>query len=332
MSTQARRHSVRTYHQGWMNVKQGHTYCRLYAQLMSGKELRFYQNETRTGPGAVSNCQFQVDLRYLTDVDMRSDRRAANAEYLIILKFKHQPEIKMRFQYFDDRAVWERYIRAAGLSKLPQKTENLLPGQIHEIKDIIENEENTEKQRLEQERQENQRRQTTEGNGSQTPDYTPMDPVNGLIGEETYPWYYPNIYARHDAEQILNENTGAGNMLIRRRQLDNTADEYDFAISTKTVADSNPFKHFKVKYNRQLGEYQIQLVNEKHPRLDSLESMIAYFETRSNNKYRRLSVAIETPSHLYEQRLFPGPNTPIYENELPGRPRHFSYENNGRRY
>ncbi|XP_077080283.1 signal-transducing adaptor protein 2b isoform X1 [Siphateles boraxobius] len=205
---------------------------------LCGNSLFFYNN---TKDSVYIEKLELSDLISVSD-DCCRDRNLNAAGFTLHMK---NEDIKMIAPSLEARELWKGY--TLSVSKLSVPTLNLLPGQIHMMKEIIDKE--TKRQRL----------------LSAPPPSQNTDPYICFVPD--MPHCYHNVN-RVEAEILLERNSDKGNLLLRPGQ-----DGTSFALTTRQDINKPVFKHYRVS-RRPEGGFIIAL--ETPITCATLHEVVAY--------------------------------------------------------
>ncbi|KAG1973549.1 signal-transducing adaptor protein 2b [Pimephales promelas] len=178
---------------------------------LCGNALFFYNN---TKDSVYIEKLELSDLNSVSD-DCCHDRNLNAAGFTLHMK---KEDIKMIAPSLEARELWKGYMLS--VSRLSVPALNLLPGQIHMMKEIIDKE--TKRQRL----------------LSAPPPSQDSDPYVHVVPD--MPSCYHNV-TRVEAEILLERNSAQGNLLLRPGQ-----DGMSFALTTRQDINKPVFKHYRV--------------------------------------------------------------------------------------
>uniref|UniRef100_A0A3Q3VZG9 Uncharacterized protein n=1 Tax=Mola mola TaxID=94237 RepID=A0A3Q3VZG9_MOLML len=161
-----------------------------------------------------------LDLRGLVSVsdDSSPDRNLDAARLNLQMK---DGNVKFTVPSAEARELWKGFIHSVTELSVPSSL-NLLPGQVHMLKEAVERE----KQRTK----------------AAPPAPSPSLPLGGLL-----PACYHNI-SRLEAELLLEREAKRGNLLLRPR-----SDSNSFAVTTKQDLNGSVFRHYRVTRKHEGG-------------------------------------------------------------------------------
>ncbi|CAM4717605.1 unnamed protein product [Leuciscus chuanchicus] len=190
---------------------------------LCGNSLFFYNNNKDSV--YIEKLELS-DLISVSD-DCCRDRNLNAAGFTLHMK---NEGIKMIAPSLEARELWKGFMLS--VSKLSVPTLNLLPGQIHMMKEIIDKE--TKRQRL----------------LSAPPPFQDSDPYVSAVPD--MPFCYHKV-THVEAEILLERNSNLGNLLLRP-----SSDGKSFALTTRQVINKPVFKHYRVS-RRPEGGFLIAL-------------------------------------------------------------------------
>ncbi|XP_050972771.1 signal-transducing adaptor protein 2b isoform X2 [Labeo rohita] len=191
---------------------------------LCGNSLFFYNNNKDSV--YVEKLELS-DLVTVTD-DSGRDRNLDAASFTLHMK---NEDIKMTAPNLETRELWKGYLLSVSKLSVPGSL-NLLPGQIHSMKEIIE------KEKIRQ-------RLLSSPPSSSSSDYY-------ITVQSDMPSCYHNV-SRVEAEFLLERNADRGNLLLRPGR-----DGTSFALTTRQDVNGPVFRHYRVS-RRHEGGFTIAL-------------------------------------------------------------------------
>lgn len=214
------------------------------------------------------DCDYieKLDLSGFISVtdETRQDRNLDAARFNLRLKGGN---IKFTVPNAEVREFWKGYIQAVAELAVPTSL-NLLPGQIHMLKEAVQ--------------KEKERKQNSPPSAETScPSYVTL--------QADMPACYHNV-SRLEAELLLDREVKRGNLLLRPG-----SDGSSFAVSTRQDLDSPLVKHYRV-IRKHDGGFIIDV--EPKVTCDTLHDMISYLVTSTDGVL--IPLIIEEP---YEKKL-----------------------------
>ncbi|XP_048064750.1 signal-transducing adaptor protein 2b isoform X2 [Megalobrama amblycephala] len=249
------------YHEGFLEKKSIRDKMgrKLWTSLC-GNSLFFFNN---TKDSVYVEKLELTDLITLSD-DCCRDRNLNAAGFTLHMK---NEDIKMIAPSLEARELWKGFLLS--ISKLSVPTSlNLLPGQIHMMKEIIEKE------------KKRQRLLSVPPPSQDSDNYVIVVPEMPMC-------YYP--VNRVEAEILLERNADQGNLLLRRRQ------DGSFALTTRQDINGSVFKHYCVS-RRPEGGFAIAL--ETPVSCNTLHDVVNYLVEKSSGVLVPLLM-----EHHYEKNI-----------------------------
>ncbi|XP_022069532.2 signal-transducing adaptor protein 1-like isoform X1 [Acanthochromis polyacanthus] len=196
----------------------------------------------------------KMDLRGLISItdDSSQDRNLDAARLNVQMKDEN---IKFTAPNAEARELWKGYINSVAKLSVPTSL-NLLPGQIHMLKEAVENE---------RERQKS------------APQPPPPPPAASCSPYVTPQPDMPACYhavSRLEAELLLDREAKRGNLLLRPGSSGNS-----FAVSTRQDHDGPVFRHYRLTRNPE-GGFIIDVDNPVH--CDTLYEVIDYLVEKTD--------------------------------------------------
>lgn len=190
----------------------------------------------------------KMDLSELISIsdDSSQDRNLDAARLNVQMK---DGNIKFTAPNAEARELWKGYINSVAKLAVPTSL-NLLPGQIHMLKEAVENE----KERI-----------------KSVPPPPPPPPAASVSPYVTFQPDMPACYhavSRLEGELLLEREAKRGNLLLRPGSSGNS-----FAVTTRQDHDGSIFKHYRVTRNPD-GGFIIDVDNPVH--CDTLHEVINY--------------------------------------------------------
>ncbi|XP_051525655.1 signal-transducing adaptor protein 1-like isoform X2 [Myxocyprinus asiaticus] len=206
------------YHEGFLEKKsiKDKMGRKLWTSLC-GNSLFFFNN---TKDNVYIEKLELSDLVSVTD-DCCHDRNLENARFTLHMK---NEDIKMIAPSLESRELWKGFILSVSKLSVPSCL-NLLPGQIHMMKEIIE--------------KEKKRQQPPTAPSLLHNIYLPVLP--------DMPACYHDV-SRVQAELLLERNANRGNLLLRPGR-----DGASFAVTTRQDVNGSVFKHYRVSRKHEGG-------------------------------------------------------------------------------
>lgn len=249
------------YYEGYMEKRSfnDETSQKLWTALC-GNTLFFFNDK--------KDCDYieKLDLSGFISVtdETRQDRNLDAARFNLRLKGGN---IKFTVPNAEVREFWKGYIQAVAELAVPTSL-NLLPGQIHMLKEAVQ--------------KEKERKQNSPPSAETScPSYVTL--------QADMPACYHNV-SRLEAELLLDREVKRGNLLLRPG-----SDGSSFAVSTRQDLDSPLVKHYRV-IRKHDGGFIIDV--EPKVTCDTLHDMISYLVTSTDGVL--IPLIIEEP---YEKKL-----------------------------
>ncbi|XP_026882040.2 signal-transducing adaptor protein 2b isoform X1 [Electrophorus electricus] len=165
--------------------------------------------------------------------DPTYDRNLEAAKFQLFLK---DGNVQLTAPSLEARELWKGYIYCVSKLALPSSF-NLLPGQLHLLKEVVEQE---------------KKRRTVGGHRERLASPTrataaPVSPIYTDILAEMPACYYQ--ISRAEAEVLLDRNQDKGNLLLRQGR-----DGFSLAVSTRQDFNGSPvFRHYRVSRQHEGG-------------------------------------------------------------------------------
>ncbi|XP_035798326.1 signal-transducing adaptor protein 1-like isoform X2 [Amphiprion ocellaris] len=238
------------YYEGYLEKRsfKDKTSRKLWTSLC-GNTLFFF-NDKRD-----SDYVEKMDLRGLISItdDSSQDRNLDAARLNVQMK---DGNIKFTAPNAEARELWKGYINSVAKLSVPTSL-NLLPGQIHMLKEAVENE-------LERQKS------------------APLPPPPPPAAASCSPYIIPqtdmpacyHAVSRLEAELLLEREAKRGNLLLRPGSSGNS-----FAVSTRQDHDGSVFRHYRVARNPE-GGFTIDVDNPVH--CDTLYEVINYLVEKTD--------------------------------------------------
>ncbi|XP_006809452.1 signal-transducing adaptor protein 1-like [Neolamprologus brichardi] len=249
------------YYEGYMEKRSfnDETSQKLWTALC-GNTLFFFNDK--------KDCDYieKLDLSGFISVtdETRQDRNLDAARFNLRLKGGN---IKFTVPNAEVREFWKGYIQAVAELAVPTSL-NLLPGQIHMLKEAVQ--------------KETERKQNSPSSAETScPSYVTL--------QADMPACYHNV-SRLEAELLLDREVKRGNLLLRPG-----SDGSSFAVSTRQDLDSPLVKHYRV-IRKHDGGFIIDV--EPKVTCDTLHDVISYLVTSTDGVL--IPLIIEEP---YEKKL-----------------------------
>lgn len=232
---------------------------------------------------------------------------------LVWLRSSANKSINFGFQSVDilQQDSLYRSLYIACLLRVPEDRSNLLPGQIKELKELVTKLKHT-------------RSEAPSDDPTSYVIMEPCPPPRNLSGSApvvlprrspslpVIPPHQPfqprlpncmnlSVRTREESEQLLNEQTSRGNLMVRRRV---SNDFYNYAVSVREPS-SGKFRHFKLRQHAN-GSFSI-LLEEDHPALGSWDDVIRLFVERGAGRYKPINFNdndyVNQEFHTYDTQI-----------------------------
>ncbi|CAK8694641.1 unnamed protein product [Clavelina lepadiformis] len=132
---------TKTYHSGWIHVKltAEDIYSKYFAQI-KGEILYLFESEVKARQGVLHRKHaISLDDVYAVKKDMtkKALNRTPSYPTIAIIYNPQNNEVRIRASGAQEQEQWFRYIYVVAMGELPGNRDNMLPGQIKELQDII---------------------------------------------------------------------------------------------------------------------------------------------------------------------------------------------------
>lgn len=259
-----------SYYEGYLEMKwsKERTSRKMWTCLC-GNELFFFNNN--------KDCQYVEKIALASVLGIQDDvcpDRTLNTAGLVI--HTKTDSVKLMAPSMETRELWKGFLLSIKDLSLPSHL-NLLPGQVHMMKEAIEKEVVRQKSLAPQPPPASSKPTPTDS----SPFYLP------LVSE--MPFCYQSV-SRGEAEVLLEKHPDKGNMLLRPGR-----DGNSFAVSTREVLNGSVFKHYRVSRDSDGGFY---IDVDKPVHCASLQDVADYFIETTGGALQPF--ALEQP---YEQTI-----------------------------